>query len=208
MKLGIFVNKQHINFIAFISFLTAQISEYTDIHIKLIDNQTLIKDIELFDINIIINRYCYIRLNKLFNKKYLKHSYLLPCYHNKSIAIFPKDLITNDNENLNCLQIIETISDKYHKTLNRECALYNIGCVNSTIANATFLCYDDTSDNFIEFLKEYHYKNKRIYFNNKIYTINPNKNFFKYKDTDACKISSKVTIYWDKQTNEWKRLNK
>ena len=208
MKLGILVNKQHINFIPFISFLTAQIADRDDVEISIINDASNLKDISLCDINLIVNRYCLINIDKLFNKKYLNDIFFLPCHHKKSIVLFPKKSITIKEKNLSINEFIRKNSISDHKTFGNICHLANIGCVNCKTSSCTFLCFNDLDDNFIDFLKSYFYKHKEIYYNNNIYIINPNTNLFKYDGSDACLINKNLSVCWDNVNNKWKKLNK
>ena len=85
MKLGIFVNQEHINFIPFISILTAQTADIENINIHVINHKSKIKDFNFYDMNLVLNRYCLIRFDKLLNKKYLNKIFSLsiPAFRSK-----------------------------------------------------------------------------------------------------------------------------
>lgn len=208
MRLGIFVNKEHINFIPFISFLTAQTANMENIDLHVIDSQSKIKDFSFHDMNLILNRYCFIRLNNLINKKYSNNIFSLPCYHSNSISLFHKDAIKKEHTNSNIMGLPTLFEKSERLSLDKECCLHNIGCVNTSAYKSIFLCYNDLDQYFINFLKEHLYKKKIISYKNTLYTIDPNKNFLKYKNTDVCIINKNLTVSWDSKNNKWKKLNK
>lgn len=203
MTLGLFVNKNHVNYISFIAFLTSQVIEHNNIVINVFNDYDKISNFNFSDINILLNRYCFIRLNKIFNSKksfgQIKTSPL------NEIVVFPKDITIN--KNISFKSFIEEISLYQHEFLHKECYMPNIGYVNCKPSDSTFLCYNDTNEYFINFLKEHLYKRKDIFYNNKVYTIDPNKYFFKYKNQDACLLYNNL-IVWDSSTQEWKKIKK
>lgn len=208
MDLGIFVNKNHINFIPFISFLTSQIADKDNINIHIVDYKTKIKDLQFYDMNLYITRYCLIRLDKILKQNYLNKIFLLPCYHKKALVLFSKHHIKKEYGENTILDIAELLEPLDHNLFDKECYLHNIGCVNCKAEDSVFVCYNDLDKNFIDFCKEHFYESKRIYYNGVIYSINPNKYFFKHNNTDVCILNKNLTVSWDPKNNKWKKLNK
>ena len=208
MRLGIFVNQEHINFIPFISILTAQTADVENINIHIINHKSKIKDFNFYDMNLVLNRYCLIRFDKLLNKKYLNKIFSLSCYHDHALVLFPSAAIKTEYMNSYVRDLALLLKDSKHSILNKECCLHNINYINASASNSVFLCYNDEDKYFIDFLKEHIYNSKKIYYDKRIYDINPNDNFIKYNGKDVCVLDKKLIVTWDPRLNKWKKLNK
>ena len=64
-KVGIFLNQNHINYYDYGMFLCRQIASFDNIYLHGFNNATNVRDMPRYDLNIYMNKYAYIRLNKL-----------------------------------------------------------------------------------------------------------------------------------------------
>lgn len=203
--LGIFVNKNHINYIPFIAFLTSQIADRDNILLQIYDANTEIKNINLADINVFLNRYCFFDFDSILNdKNFDNNAYAVPQEFISPLMICPKSNVLGLEPNNPVIDVSHRVStlDLY------KCYLPNMNYINSSLAKSIFICYDDMATNFIDTLKEFLYKEKAVWFNNKTYVINPQIDLFKYKNTDVAKINKNTFVIWNNKTQEWKKFIK
>jgi hypothetical protein len=204
MKLGIFVNKQHKNYIPYISFLCSQIPNHDNVIIESYSTDSKISSYSYYDVNIFLNRYALLDIEKILKFNFTESSVIKNNFFCSIAIILNKDIVAKSEEKL----IDHLTSLKYSSDLIHNISyMPSVGAVGCSQEKALFLCYNDLDDNFISFLKEYHYKEKRISYNDIIKTINPKKQLIKYKNTDLVLLDKNNKIIWDQIKNKWVKFN-
>lgn len=191
MQIGIFVNRDHGNYIPYVAFLSAQISEYDNIHIETYNNLSIFSEYKFYDRNIFLNRYCLLDLD-FISKKILNKNYIINMEYelNIPICILSKKTIKSINS-----------KQRIFSYLSKSCKI-NFTSLDKSI----FDCYNDLDELYIKYLKEYFYKNKPIFYNNKIYYIDPKKQFFHAKNTDVAVLHKNLKVIWDNKKQKWIKL--
>lgn len=190
MKIGIFVNKDHQNYIPYVAFLTAQIAECDNIFIHSYNNISMFDDYKFYDKNVFLNRYCLLdfkTIQKLANK-----NFLLNIDYNIHIPI--------------CILVKDTLNKikkdtKIFSYLSKPCKFSYL-----TLDQSIFDCYNDLDASYIKFLKEYFYKNKPVFFKDKIYYINPKTQLKSVKNTHVAILNKNLQVIWDDKKQQWIKL--
>lgn len=204
-NLGIFVNRNHTNFTSYIAFWTSSILEENNIFLQVYDDNTRFKDIVIYDVNIFLNRYCFFDPKSLLeNDDYTKNTYLVHSELTNPIIVCPKSATIGWNRD----EFLSSFCKVLQGLDLQKCYLSNIGYINSILSQSVFICYDDFSLDFMSFLNEFFYKEKPVFFNGKLYTIDPKKHLFKYKNTDVAKINNQTYVVWHSKTQQWKKFKK
>lgn len=203
-KIGIFLNKNHTNYYNYGMFLSRQTAAFKNIYLYGFDNTTKLCDIPRYNTNIYLNRYCYIRIDKI-QEILCENLYLLP-----SLA---KPAIVVDNTSLNIVQnnslIVNLLSfwqTKKYTNINKYSHLRNLGDIKLPITEALFVCFDDQSASFIDELKSFHDNKKDVLYNNKIYQIGYEDLFFE-KNKIIAVLSKRVKVIWNRKSKKWIKYN-
>ena len=207
MKLGIFLNQDHSNFFEYLSFLTAHTVERTDVHIHAYNSITAINDLPSYDKNIYLNRYAYINFDSIVacdNKTYIAS--INPII-DPFIVIASKSKLKQSKIKKSVSNFLYDFYDSKYESLKSKSFMQNLGYIGTTINKAWFICFDDLSKSFIDSLNDLERGKKQIFYNNKIYNIDIYKDFFIYKNTNACRIENKKYVYWESLSKKWKSLN-
>lgn len=206
MNVGIFINKQHNNFYAYASFLSSQCIDKNNIFLHTFDDKTIAKDIPSYDINIYLNRYAYINIEKIISEYVSTDVYL--AYHstivNPSIVLAPKN--KSLRRNISLIDCLYSLYSMDHCSLKNKSFLQNMGYVGTSISKAWFICFDDMSEYFIDSLRDLSSTKKAILYKNKIYNINIYKDFFIYKNTNVCKIQKNKYLIWNQAKQQWQGI--
>lgn len=190
MKIGIFVNKDHQNYIPYIAFLTSQIAEYNNIFIHSYNNVSIFSDYNLYEKNVFLNRYCLLNIKtiqKLANKNFILG---IDCDIHIPICILTKNTINKIGKNT---RIFSYLSKPYKFSY-------------LTLDKSVFDCYNDLDDSYIKFLKEYFYKNKPVFFKGKVYYIDPKTQLKNFKNTHLAILNKNLQVIWDSKKQQWIKL--
>lgn len=202
-KVGIFLNQNHINYYDYGMFLCRQIASFDNIYLHGFNNATNVRDMPTYDVNIYMNRYAYIRLNKL--TKILKDDiYLLPAITIPHIVVINNKSSHQHEQQEECLLVnhLSFLQTSNYTDLIEYSHLRNSSNIGSSIPESLFISFDDKSLNFIEELKSFHENKKVVFYNKKIYEIGYEDLSFD-RDKIIAKLSRNLRVVWNSRRNMW-----
>lgn len=207
--------KNRINYQKYILFLS-KFQKDLDFEIKsmdIVEDTDVLSEDFKFKTLIILKRYCYINFLKL-NKYLLSNKYQIHALKNKDQS-FSTDLIIVDASSLisksTTIKVNEIFNKKIKASINdisKQCYLSNIGFTKGNYANSIFVCLNDNTTDFSNWLDEYNLKIKEVFYKNKLYRLDIGKTFFIQNGLHIGKLPNNQLIYWDNKLLVWKQLNK
>lgn len=161
------------------------------------------------DYYIILQNYCFIDFKKLDNflsKKPRCCAIKNKSFYNSNIIITKYDILQKFI-NRYTFDANKFVYDYKNITdISKICFLSNSGQIKGSYHNSIFVCLDDNSSDFYQWLNDFSNKKKVVFYNGECFNLEIGKTFFIKNNYHIGILPNKQEIFWDSSASEWKVL--
>jgi hypothetical protein len=236
MRIALAINKNHPNHNTFLAFLSQFTVLDSELSVDIVSYDNLEQIYNLVNKKcayvLIMPRYCFIDINKLYNwiiskkpniaglssHKGIGYPYFLLCRTSfikplsKLMALSPKDSTENYFMNLIQRLMLDRNYDSYKEgkilALDSMCYLANCNYTTGVFHKSIFVSLSDMDKNFVTTMGMLSSGIKEVYYNKQLYKLKIGKSFFIYKYWNFAILPDHTVLVWSAIKNDWIVANK
>lgn len=236
MRIALAINKNHPNHNTFLAFLSQFTVLDSELSVDIVSYDNLEQIYGLVNKKcayvLIMHRYCFIDINKLYawiiskkpniaglsSHKGIGYPYFLLCKTPLIKPLAKIATISSKDETENYfMNIIKNFMDNHgYKTytegkilpLDSVCYLANCNYITGVFHKSIFVSLSDMDKNFSNTMIMLSSGLKEVYYNNKLYHLKIGKSFFIYKYWNFAILPDRTVLVWSAIKNDWIVANK